>query len=434
MQSAKLINDRRFWPFFWTQFLGALNDNILKNGLVILITFKSLVIFGVDSAKMVALCGGIFILPFFLFSPVAGQIADRFEKSKIIRILKTAEIALMLFAAFCFTAGRWEMLIVLLFFMGTQSAFFGPIKYSILPQLIKQNELVGATALLELGTFSAILIGTIIGGMLVAMEPYGASAISTALIGFAILGFLSSVLINKAEPELKRLKISIEPFSPAIESFGLMRKDRSVLISVIAISWFWFFGAGILSLLPIYTRDILHGNEQLTTLFLALFTIGIGAGSIICEKLSGDKLKTGLVPLGAIGMSIFALGICVLGEPSGTADMVGIIEFLKTPSGIMILADFLLLSISAGLFIVPLYTLIQQRSKTSNRSRIIAGNNILNALFMVVAAIMVTAFFEAKLNIPDMFGIIAVLNAVISLAIFRSLPEFTTSLKKWLTC
>lgn len=422
MKVSSLLKDRRYWPFFWTQFLGALTDNALKNGLVVLITFKSLVLFGITSAHMVAFCGGIFILPFFLFSPIAGQIADKYEKSRIIRILKLTEILLMFMASFGFLSGRYELLVVVLFLMGVQSAFFGPIKYSILPQLILIRELVAGTALVEFGTFSAILLGTIAGGLLVTLKS--GIWISIGLITFATLGWVNSRFINSAEPKDKNLKISLEPFSTIAESFRHMKKELSVFYSVFAISWFWFFGASLLSLLPTYTRDVLSGNEYLITFFLALFTIGIGTGSIICEKLSSDRLETGLVPLGAIGMTLFAFDIFLAGVPYDPSAPIGIARFIGMPGGIRIFIDFLLLSISGGLFIVPLYTLIQQRSDTSDRARIIAGNNILNALFMVVAAALVMEFFSIGLTIPQMFGILAGLNTVASLLVFAAVPEF----------
>jgi MFS family permease len=421
MKIGALLNDRRFRPFFWTQFLGALNDNVLKNGLVILIAFRSLTVFDIPPGQMIAFCGGVFILPFFLFSAFAGEIADRREKSGIIRLLKFIEIPLMFVAGYGFMTGRYELLVFVLFCMGVQSAFFGPIKYSIIPQLIREEELVAGTALVESGTFAAILLGTIIGGLLVSM---GAFAITAGLVIFAVAGWLTSLFIQKAEPAESGSKMRLQPFSQMADCYRHIIKEKSVLVSVIAISWFWFFGAAVLSLLPAYTSLTLTGNEQLITLFLSLFTIGIGIGSILCAKLSPGKLETGIVPAGAIGMTFFSLLILFVGAPSSATQKFGIISFLGTVEGAVIFFAFLFLSVSGGLFIVPLYTLIQQRTDLSDRSRIIAGNNILNALFMVVSAGAVMACYEIGLTIPQMFGLIGLLNAVVSTAIFGALPEF----------
>lgn len=431
MAKTNLLTARKFWPLFWTQLLSALNDNFLKNSLVMLIAYKSLTIWALSAEKMVALCGAIFIFPFFLFSATAGQIADKFEKSKLIKIIKFIEILLMLLAGYGFIAEKYELLIVDLFLMGLHSTFFGPLKYSILPQLLKENELVEANALVESGTFLAILIGTIGGGVLIRMQPQGAWIVASGLFLMAVLGWCTSLLIQKAPSKSPQLKISKEPFSPTFEIYKYTTQNRPVYLSVLGISWFWFFGAAILSLLPSYTKIILSGDGNIMTLFLSIFTIGIGVGSLICGKLSFERLELGLVPFGSIGITLFTLDLFLVGRPYGAAVDVGIYQFLNL-GGLRIIVDLFFLSVFSGLMIVPLYTMIQQRSELSHRSRIIAANNILNALFMVASSVMIMGFYSAGISIPEMFLIFALMNAVVAAYIYLSIPEFLLRFLAWI--
>lgn len=412
MNQFHLLKLKRYYPLFWTQFLGALNDNFLKNSLVILITFKSATVFGVPPSQMVVLAGGVFILPFFLLSATAGQIADRFEKSQLIRWIKLAEIGIMILAAFGLITEQFEFLVLVLFLMGVHSTFFGPIKYSILPQHLEVDEWVGGNALIEAGTFLAILLGTILGGIFISMHQ-GSLIVSAGLLSVAILGWFTSLAIPRAPAVDPSIKIQWNPITPTLEIFRFTRQNRTVFLCILGISWFWFFGAAMLSLFPSYCKDVLKTDPGVVTLFLALFSIGIGVGSLLCERLSRERLELGLVPMGSIGMSLFAADLFFAG-------------------GIRIFFDLLLMSIFSGFFIVPLYTLVQEESEPSHRSRIIAGNNILNAFFMVFSAIFLLLLMKLNFSVPAIFLILALGNAAIALYIYTLLPEFLMRFMIWI--
>ena len=304
-----LLRQRRFAPFFITQFLGALNDNIFRNGLVILITFQGVRVLGMDAGQLANVAGALFILPFFLFSAIAGQLADKYEKSRLICNIKLLEICLMILAAFAFSTQSYIELLVLLFLMGCQSTLFSPIKYSYLPQQLSTDELIGGNGLIESGTYMAIIFGLIIGGIAVTTDYENQIVLSSCLIGTATFGYLASrqiPLIKLAEPNLK---INWNIWTETWKIIGFARQERSVFLSIIAISWFWFFGSAMTIQLPAYTLDILKGNETITTTLLVAFAIGVGFGSLLCERMSGRRIELGLVPLGSIGLSIFAIDL-----------------------------------------------------------------------------------------------------------------------------
>lgn len=441
MSQMNLLKVRRFAPLFWTQFLGAFNDNFLKNALVILITFKATAVLGIPSAQMVAVAGGIFVLPYFLFSATAGQLADKLEKSRIIRWIKLIEIAIMVLAAVGFLTNHFEFLLIVLFLMGTHSAFFGPLKYSILPQHLSEEELVGGNALVEAGTFLAILIGTIMGGVLVLWNG-GLWIVSAGLMAVAIAGYLASRRIPEAKAVDPNLKVQWNIVTPTIEILRFTKKTRSVFLSVLGISWFWFYGAAMLSLFPSYGKEVLHADQGVVTLFLSIFSIGIGLGSLLCEKLSRKHLELGLVPLGSIGISLFTADLYWASVPlASIAAKISIVEnlppltvtaFLELPGVARLLFDLLMLSIFSGFYTVPLYTMMQERSEKSHRSRVIAGNNILNAIFMVVASGMLMGLMIAKFTIPEIFLVLAVLNALVAIYIYTVLPEFLLRFGVWM--
>jgi 1-acyl-sn-glycerol-3-phosphate acyltransferase len=431
MSQIQLLKTRRFSSFFWTQFFGAFNDNVLKNALVILVTYKAVQVGGLSGAQMVQLASGIFILPFFLFSATSGQIADKFEKKKIIQWVKFAEIAIMCLATAGFLLHQVIFLFAVLFCMGLHSTVFGPVKYSVLPQLVSENELVGGTALIESGTFLAILLGTITGGLVIAIEPSGPAWVSLVLVGVAVFGFVAALRIPQCPAEDPGLKIEWNPIPPTLSIFRYTRLNRSVFLSVLGISWFWFFGASLLSEFAPYCKEVLHVNEAGVTLLLGIFSVGIALGSLLCERMSGHKLELGLVPFGSIGMSLFVIDLFWVNPPVLPIDS-SPLHLFQSFAGIRVLTDFTLLSIFSGFFIVPLYTLIQERTEPSHRSRIIAGNNILNALFMVTASIMLFALVTAKFSIPQIFLIIGVLNAVVACYIYFLLPEFFLRFIAWI--
>ncbi|MFZ4714660.1 MAG: MFS transporter [Bacteriovoracaceae bacterium] len=427
---GNLMADRRYWPLFWTQFLGAFNDNFFKNALVILITYKAYSIGVLNSEQMVALCGGIFILPFFLFSALAGQLADKYPKQKIVTAVKVAEIVIMVIAAIGFMTEHLVLLLVTLFLMGLHSTIFGPVKYSALPEILNEDELVAGNAYIESGTFLAILMGTLIGGMTITIPGSGTMITGIGIIITAILGTWTSFKMNELEPVNPNLKIEKDIFKPTVEIIRLTRKTKSVFLSILGISWFWFVGAIFLSVLPPFCKNVLHGSEHVVTMFLAIFSIGVGLGAVLCEKLSFGQLELGLVPIGSIGMSIFLADLFFSSRGfslTATTPMI----FLTTGEGLRIIFDMLSFSIFSGFFTVPLYTFIQSRSDRETRSQVIAGNNILNSLFMVVASVMLMGLYAMKMSIPQIFLLLAFLNGLAAVYIYTVVPEFMYRFVLW---
>jgi 1-acyl-sn-glycerol-3-phosphate acyltransferase len=428
-----LLKLRRFGPFFLTQFFGAFNDNLYKNALIILIAFRVAGGEPGDSNTLINLSAGLFILPFFLFSATAGQLADKYEKSRYIRRVKLMEIAIMTVAAVAFDLGSMSLLIGVLFLMGTQSTLFGPVKYGILPQHLRAAELIGGNGMVEMGTFVAILLGTLTGGVLMSVSGAGEVMVSVAVIALACLGYLSSLGIPAAPPVAPDLRINWNPITGTWRNLAIARTNRTVFLSILGISWFWMLGATYLAQLPNFTRLTLGGDAQVVTLLLMLFSVGIGLGSLLCERLSGRQVELGLVPFGSIGLTLFGLDL-YLGVPEGNATgaLLGAAGFLRASGHGRVLLDILLLGVFGGFYIVPLYALVQQRSETSHRSRVIAANNILNALFMVCSAVVAIGLLHAGLSIPELFLVTAVMNAAVALYIFTLVPEFLMRFIVWL--
>lgn len=427
-----LLTQRRFLPFFLTQALGAFNDNVFRNALVILIAFG---IAGLTSEQINTwsnLAAGLFILPFFLFSANAGQWAEKFEKSRSIRLIKLLEIGIMCVAAIGFWIGSLPLLVGVLFLMGTQSALFGPLKYSILPQHLKPEELVGGNGLVSGGTFLVILLGTLVGGALMATQALGAPWVAAAVILIAIAGYLAARGIPHSPAANPELKLNWNPFTETVRILGFLRGNRAVLNSVLGVSWFWFFGSIFLAQLPNYTREFLGGGPQVAPLVLTLFSIGIGLGSILCERLSGRRVEIGLVPLGAIGLTVFGLDLYFARPEAATVTGLTALEFLRQPGSWRIVADLLLIGLFGGFYIVPLLALIQSRAPRGRLSRVIAANNILNALFMVTAAVMALVLFALGLSIPQVLLVTAILNALVAVYIFSLVPEFLMRFVSWL--
>ena len=432
MSLKMIVSDKKFWPLFWTQFLGALNDNVLKNALVVLVTFKGLSVAGLDSGSIVALAGALFILPFFLFSPIAGQLSDKYQKSKLVRATKIWEVLIMASATLGFYTHNAPLLLGVLFMAGLQAAVFGPVKYSMLPDLVHKEQLVEANAYVELGTFLAILLGTIGGGVLISM-PGGEHYLSATLLVLAGLGVVTAYKVPDVEVACPDLKIEKNPF-PAIGSmFRLLAESKAIFNSVLGISWFWAFGAAVLSLLPVFCKDFLGVGEHVVTCLLAMFTIGIGVGSIACEKLSFKRVELGLVPIGTVGMTVFLVDLYFLGQgyPAPGGELLGLSEFLALPNSYRLMADFFFMAFFGGFFILPLYTLIQERSKPESRSRIIAGNNVMNAIFMVVSSVVIMGFHALHLTYPQIFLILGIANAVVAVYIYSLVPEFTLRFLSW---
>lgn len=422
--SKALFMDKRFWPMFWTQFFGAFNDNVFKNALVILIAFKSYSLLGLGADQMVALCGGVFILPFFLFSATAGQIADKYPKHKLIFWIKVWEIIVMLIGGVGFIFENLPLLLSSLFLMGLQSTFFGPVKYSILPELVEDDELVQGNSLFSMGTFVSILLGTILGGVLISQESNAGIMVCVAVISFAIIGTLFSSQVQKLIPNDPSIKVDIKIFKPTYDILKISKKREGVWNSILGISWFWFFGAALLSIFPIYVKEVINAPESLVTVFLALFSVGVAIGSMLCERFSRERLELGLVPFGSLGMTVFVIDLFFVGDFNNYESFSSLNDFFSHAISYRVFTDILLLSVFAGFFIVPLYTFIQQRSEPSSRSRIIAGNNILNALFMVVSSILLTVLYGFKFTVPQLFLFFGVLNLVVTTYIYTVIPEF----------
>ena len=424
MQKKPLILSPKYWPIFWTQFWGAMNDNVFKNAMVILIAYKSYSILGLGVDQMVALCGGVFILPFFIFSALAGEYSDKLSKSSLVVFTKYLEVIVVVLGSIGFMYESISLLFIALFLIGLQSTIFGPAKYSILPELIEETDLVKGNALVEMGTFLAILIGTILGGILIGSEN-GSVLVSATLIIVSVIGLICSLKIPKVQAVDPNLKINFNLYTSTIDVLKIGKKTKSVFISILGISWFWFFGATLLSIFPIYVKDILHADESVVTLFLAIFSIGVAIGSVICEKCSHERVELGLVPFGSIGLSLFVLHLYFIGQPYVVeGELLNLSQFMNQPGVYKILFDLTGLSIMSGFFIVPLYTFIQVRSERETRSRVIAANNILNALFMVGASLMLMALFSFGFTSVDIFLTLFVLNTLVSIYIYTVIPEF----------
>ncbi|MBR7779347.1 MFS transporter [Undibacterium rugosum] len=427
-----LMTQRRFAPFFWTQFLGAFNDNVFKTALLTILTFDALSWTTLDVGLLNQLIPGLFILPFVLFSATSGQFADKFEKAGLARKVKLLEIAIMSMAAFGWMTHNLWVLIAAVAGMGIHSTLFGPVKYAYLPQHLKTDELVGGNGLIEMGTFVGILIGEILGAMLVVHQPWGVQLVAFGAIAIAVLGYLTSLKIPVSPAPEPELNINWNPVSETIRNISFSKQNRPVFLSLLGNSWFWFYGAIVLAQFPLYAKNYLHGDHSVFVLLLTVFSFGIGAGSLLCEKLSGHKVEIGLVPFGAIGLSLFGLDLYFSSVSYTNTLAVGALDFVRQTGSLRILADIVLLGIFGGLYIVPLFALIQTRCDPKHLSRTIAGMNILNALFMVVASLAASAMLLKGFTIPQIFMATAILNAIVVVYIFSLVPEFLMRFIAWL--
>ncbi|WP_321395026.1 MFS transporter [Emcibacter sp.] len=418
-----LLSIRRFLPLFLVQFLGAFNDNLFKNALVILITYRLAMEMEMNVAIAVTAAQGIFILPFFLFSALAGQLADKFEKTALIRRLKLLEILLMLLAAGGFWFGHFYLLMLTLFLMGCQSTFFGPLKYGILPDHLSEDELIPGNALVGGSTFLAILLGTIIGGLSILGEG-GARMVSGLIIVTALAGFIASRAMPRTGSASPDLVVNWNIAGESLKIMRYARENHAVFHSIMGISWFWLLGATVLAQFPALTRNVLGGDEQVGTLFLGAFSLGIGVGALLCNKLLRGLVSARFVPLAALGMTLFCVDLyfasrTLLPPVEGSFLTVG--QFLAEPKYWRILLDCGLISIFGGLYIVPLYALMQEKSAASHRSRMVAANNIFNAVFMVVGALATMFLLASGLSIPGVFLVLGLLTAATGFYIYRVL-------------
>jgi 1-acyl-sn-glycerol-3-phosphate acyltransferase len=427
-----LLTQRRFLPFFLTQSLGAFNDNVFRNATVVLIT--SLMGLSLEQQSLYTnLAPALFILPFFFFSATAGQFAEKYEKTRIIRAVKVFEIVVMAIAAYGFYAHHAMLLLAVLFLMGLHSTMFGPIKYSILPQALHPQELVGGNGLVESGTALSILFGMMLGGSLMLMPGRGPMLASLAVLAIALVGYAASRAIPPAPATSPQLKISWNPLVESRDTFLLCTKQRAVLNSVLGISWFWFFGTALTAQLEVYAKANLGGGGSLYLLVLGVFSVGTGIGSLLCEKLSGHSVEIGLVPLGAFGISAFTIDLYF--AHSGLAPVRGlaVLAFVQAQGSWRVLLDLALIGVFGGFYLVPLFALVQNRTPRGELSRVIAGNNILNAAFIVAAAAFGIATQQfLHWSIPHFFLALGILNALVAIYIFTLVPEFLMRFLSWL--
>jgi len=427
-----LLGQRRFAPFFGTQFLGALNDNIFRNGLVTLITFQGLTILGMGYAVLANVAAFLFILPFFLFSATAGQLADKYEKSMLMQRVKLLEIVLMTLAAVALLSQQYPLLLFVLFLMGCQSTLFGPVKYAYLPQKLHTDELIGGNALVESGTYIAIVVGLIVGVEMVDSESDIQALLAVTLVIVAGLGYLASRQVPKTEPVDPNLVINWNAWRETWHIVSFAREEKSVFLSILGISWFWFFGSAMTIQMPAYAADILLGNKSVVTSLLVAFATGVGTGSLLCERMSRHRIELGLVPFGSIGMTLFAVDL-YFSQPATAAHAVSSVgEFLSRAGSWRILADLALIGAFGGFYSVPLYALIQKRSERQHLSRIIAANNIINSLFIVGAALISIIILKSGYSIPQLFLFVAAMNALVAIYIYSLLPEFLMRFLSWL--
>lgn len=411
------------------QLLSALNDNFVKNAVVLWLTATRATWLGWSADALVAACTATFILPFFLWSAIAGRIADRYDKSRLIRWVKGAELLIAGVVGAGLFGGSVPTLLVGVFLMGLHSAFLGPVKYGILPALTAPDELVAANAAVEVGTFLAILLGTLAGGALVLGDS-GALAVTVGAVVLAAMGLAAAIALPPVAPAAPTLEIGWNPWPPSREVLGLVRRNRALFLSALGISWFWLVGAVLLSVLPGWVRDVLRAPEAAVTPLLAIFCVGIALGSFLCERLSRGNLELGLVPVGSIGMTVALLDLGLSPTPTG-GPFVDSGALFAAPGTLRISLDLLAVAVFGGLLTVPLYTLVQQRSPAAERSRIVAGNNILNAAFMVAGSGMLVALLAAGIGKGAVFVVLAALNAGVALYIYSVVPEFLLRFLAW---
>ncbi len=423
-----IISERRFLPYFCTQFLGAFNDNIYRYAFAILITYF-LAKNNQDGAIIINSALVAFILPFFVFGAIAGQLADKYEKAFLIRRIKIAEIIIMIAGSFAVYFESTYGMLAILFALGSQSAFFGPIKYSILPQHVSKDELLDANAYVEAGTFIAILLGTILGGVL--GDPALVYYLMAAIVSFAIIGWVAAQFIPDAPAAMPELKMSFNIPKATIQIIRNTYSNRPVFMSILANSWFWFVGALILTQFPIFAKDVLAGDENVAILLLATFSIGIGLGSFACSIFSRGRVEVGLVPFGAIGISFFAWQLGRT-DIEVSEQLRTLAEILAVPGAWWVIVNLTMIAFCSGLFIVPLYAFMQLYSKEEHRSRTIAVNNIINALFMIAAGVMAAVLLAMNFTVLQIFKTAAVMNIFVAVYIFSRVPEHFLRLLSWL--
>jgi 1-acyl-sn-glycerol-3-phosphate acyltransferase len=424
------LRQRRFLPFFLAQACGAFNDNLLKNVLIILVTYQAARWSTLKPELLTNIAAGLFIVPFVVFSGIAGQLGERFDKARILKSVKALEVVIMLVAAIGFLQHRVALLLFALFMMGVHSTFFAPAKYGLLPQVLNAEELVGGNAMLETGTFLAILLGTLVAAVLAGHA--NTSWIAAGLVAIALLGFASSLAIPKSIAVAPQQSLDFNPWTSTLDNLRAARHSRTVLLSVLGMSWFWFFGALVLTQLPLYCHNVLHGDESLVTVTLVMFSVGVGIGSLLCERLSGRQVEIGLVPFGSIGLSLFAVDWVIATPHVDAHVLLTARALIGMHGGVRTLFDIAALGVFGGFFIVPLNALVQQRSPAEALARVIGANSILNAVFMVAAAVLGAVGLARGLSVTQLILSAAAMNAAVAVYIYTVVPEFLLRFVCWL--
>jgi 1-acyl-sn-glycerol-3-phosphate acyltransferase len=426
-----LLTERRFAPFFWTQFFGAANDNLFKFAFTVLVTYR-LAVSWLPPAQAGLAIGALFVLPYLLFSATSGQLADKFEKTTLIRLVKNLEIGIMVLAAWGLWSSQVPALLLCIFLLGLHSTLFGPVKFAYLPQHLSERELTGGNGMVEMGTFVAILLGNVVGGLLIATPEVGAMHVAAACFALALVGRTAAQFVPRSPATDPALVINWNPVSETWRNLRLAHGNIVVFRTLLGISWLWFFGSVFLSSFPAFAKDVLHGDEQVASLLLVVFSMGIGIGSLLCETLSRRHVEIGLVPLGAIGMTMFAVDLYFASRALPPSPVLTLTQFLVIGAHWRVMIDLALMALSAGLFSVPMYALMQLRTPASHRARIIAANNILNALFMIGAALIAGALLKAGFTVPQLFLAVGLANAVVASYIFLLVPEYLLRFIAWI--
>lgn len=421
----RLLADRRFAPMFLCTCLSAFNDNYYKNALTILITYQLSQSLHSNPASIISLAAALFILPFFLFSGIAGRVADRYAKHTLVRISKITEVLLFTCATIALIHAHITALLIVLALLGTQATFFGPVKYAILPSLLKENELIAGNGMTEAGTFVTILLGTMLGGLLI-LQPQGAYIVGVSMIAISVLGLIASYFVPHTNTANASVALSFNPFITMIEMLKLSFANKTVWFAIIGISWFWAVGATYLTQLPVFTKNVIGGNEQIVTLFMATFSVGVGLGSLACNRMMHGKISLKYAPWALLGITCTGLDIwfATANVHQATGQLIGLKDYLNDWQDFRLVIDLAILSICGGVFIVPLYTLLQTRGEESMRARAIAGNNVMNAFFISVVSLAAAGAYSQGFDVRDVFFVTALLGFPASYWVLRKTRTF----------
>lgn len=428
-----LFFKKRFTAMFITQFMGAFNDNLFKQALLLVLTYSVASQMGMKISTLNNLAAMLFILPYFLFSALAGQLADKYEKSKLTVNIKILEIVIMVIAVFGFFMQLYWLLFVALFLLGTQSTFFGPIKYAYLPQVMHEDELVGANGLFQMGTSLSILFGMIVAGVLTQL-PNAYVWICTTVMLVAILGLMGAKNIPHTPATQPNLTVNWNIITTSWQTIQFLYGFPLLFFIILGNSWFWFYGATFLTQVPEFSKTILHGNEVVVIFMLGLFSVGVSIGSLLCKQFTKNQVSLKLLPFGIAGLSVFAIDLflslrSIDNIQLSAENLLGISELLAIDGSVRVFMDLFFLGFSGGIYIVPLYAYMQAYAPKSHRARVIGANNIFNAIFMVTSAIVaIIALSELSLSLPQLFLITGVLNLIFGGFLYLKLHKHAGSM------